>query len=238
LPTSTVERARGVGDHARNRCGSPEKWFNLLYLTVTEHVLADLNSGQWEDLNWLNAIDAVFGDLYFDAIRAAIDNMDRLPHAWRPLFEGRQNRRLARVQFALAGMNAHINRDLCHSLVRMASSRNSFPKRSSGVYKDFCRVNLILERAEAKALEFLSTGLVGLVDEALGDIDNILAMWSVKRAREAAWVSAEVLWYLRRSPFLAEQYSARLDRVTGFAGRGLLQPLLRAASLSRGAIAD
>lgn len=32
--------------------------------------------------------------------------------AWQPLFEVTNNQHITRIQFALAGMNAHINHDL------------------------------------------------------------------------------------------------------------------------------
>jgi hypothetical protein len=198
------------------------KWFNLLYLTVTEHVLTDLDSARWSDRAWLERLDVAFANLYFDAIRWAISDAARTPHAWRPLLESRRNTRPRRLQFALAGMNAHINRDLCRALVQVCSHQ-SFPKRSSGAYRDYTRVNELLERAEDRAQQFLSTGIVGVADQALGEIDDVLAMWSVRKAREAAWVNAEVLSQLARVPLLADRYFDRLDRMTGFASRGLLR---------------
>ena len=64
------------------------------------------------------------------------------------------------------------------------------------------------------------------VDVALGDLDDVLAMWKVERAREAAWAYAETLWALRTSPQLSGQFLRALDRTVGFAGRGLLRPLV------------
>src|SRR5688572_9910232 len=181
------------------------KWFNLLYLNVTENVLAELNSTHWSDRAWLERLDVIFANLYFDAIRYSITDPTRTPHAWRPLLEARRNTRPRRLQFALAGMNAHINRDLCRALIEVCSPK-TFPKRTSGVYRDYTRVNTLLERAEDRAQEFLSTGMVGVADQALGEIDDVLAMWSVKKAREAAWVNAEVLSQLARLPVLADRY--------------------------------
>jgi hypothetical protein len=40
--------------------------------------------------------------------------------------------------------------------------------------------------------------------------------------RDAAWTNAEVLWALRQMPALRDAFFARLDGLTGFAGRGLL----------------
>jgi hypothetical protein len=63
---------------------------------------------------------------------------------------------------------------------------------------------------------------VGVVDSVAGDVDDVVAMWKVRAARETAWTNAEVLWALRTSPVLRDGFFGRLDSFTGFAGRGLL----------------
>jgi hypothetical protein len=49
-------------------------------------------------------------------------------------------------------------------------------------------------------------------------------MWDVERARDAAWTNAQALWALGDEPSLAGEYLLALDRMVGFAGRGLLVP--------------
>jgi len=83
------------------------KWFNFLYLSVTEAVQAD--AAAWQDWPFLQRFDVLFARLYFDALAASERNADLMAPAWRPLFTARHDTRLARLQFALAGMNAHIN---------------------------------------------------------------------------------------------------------------------------------
>jgi hypothetical protein len=206
------------------------KWFNLLYLTVTEDVQRELPSQKWFDREWLQRLDIIFAKLYFGALETWISKRELTPHAWQPLFQARQDQKLMRLQFALAGMNAHINRDLCIALVHTAEPKRMFPKRDSGAYIDYCRVNALLEQAETRAVQFLATGVVEIIDQGLGNADNILAMWSVRKAREAAWINAEVLWRLRKLPTLADEFFLRLDRMTGFAGRGLLRTVFPAQS--------
>jgi hypothetical protein len=225
----TSAKARSIGDvidqMRRIDAALPAqdglKWFNLLYLTVTEQVQAEIAATQWSDRAWLERLDVVFANLYFEAIRHSVSDPGRTPHAWRPLLEARRNARPRRLQFALAGMNAHINRDLCRALIQV--SPRTYPKRTSGAYRDYTRVNSVLERAEDRARQFLSTGIIGVADQALGDVDDVLAMWSVRKAREAAWVNAEVLSQLGKIPLLADRYFEKLDRMTGFASRGLLR---------------
>ena len=44
------------------------------------------------------------------------------------------------------------------------------------------------------------------------------------RARDAAWTNAQALWALGDQPPLANDYLLALDRMVGFASRGLLIP--------------
>ena len=141
-----------------------------------------------------------------------------------PLFERRYRRGIARVQFGLAGMNAHINRDLPVAVVETCEARGLVPQGGSEQKADYDRVNSILEAVEIRAMEEMATGVIGEMAHDLGRLDDIVAMWSVRKAREAAWVSSEVLWSLRGRPELSTDYLGALDRMAGFAGRGLLVP--------------
>jgi hypothetical protein len=208
------------------------KWFNFLYLEVTKAVLAD--RAAWKDWPFLQQFDVVFARLYFDAVVTWERQPAATPHAWRPMLRARHDRKLARIQFALAGMNAHINRDLPVALSRLAEPDGRFPSRDGARYADFRHVNDILERVEGTVRAVLATGLLGEIDRSLGDLDSVLAMWKVRNAREAAWTNGEVLWHLRETPLLGREFLARLDSMTGFASRGLLLPALGIAAESGG----
>ena len=198
------------------------RWFNLLYRRVTEAIHADASS--WADWRFLERFDVTFAKLYFEAIAAWEAEPARLPHAWRPLFQARHDEAVAPLQFALAGMNAHINHDLVLALERLAQAEKRYPSRDGVRYGDFRRVNDVLERVEAELRPIVSTGVISEIDVALGDLDSILAMWKVRNAREAAWTNGEVVWHLRSLPHLRREYLGRLDHMVGFAGRGLLTP--------------
>lgn len=195
--------------------------FNELYLAVTRAVGRAMGATAFEDVAFLARLDVVFADLYFQAVDA--DAAGRRPaHSWRPLFDRRARPRIAPIQFALAGMNAHINHDLAIALVSVCGERGVRPRRDTPQHRDYVRVNAILEQVEEEVKARYDTGLVGVADEALGRLDDVLAMWSVARARAAAWSHAETLWALRDAPALAEPFVMTLDRVVGFAGRGML----------------
>jgi hypothetical protein len=200
------------------------KWFNRLYLQVTMAVRAAVTTTTYRDPAFLATLDVVFANLYFDAVAAGEVEPTRAPSAWRPLFECRHRPGIRRIQFALAGMNAHINRDLPEGIVVSYRATDGAPEQGSARHEDFEKVNDLLEAVEERIKAEFSTGLVMIVDVAGGDTDDAIAMWKVRAARAAAWTNAEVLWALRSVPTLRRAFFSRLDSLTGFAGRGLLVP--------------
>ena len=199
--------------------------FNHLYLEVTRSVDHAVTTETFRDRAFLERLDVIFANLYFDAVAADSLDSKRVPAAWRPLFECRHRAGILPIQFALAGMNAHINRDLPRSIVSTYLSSGGAPLVRDARYEDFGRVNDLLEAVETQIKKDFSTGLVAVVDAAAGTTDDAVAMWKVRAAREAAWTNAEVLWTLRATPHLSDSFFDRLDRFTGFAGRGLLLPV-------------
>ena len=201
--------------------------FSRLYLAVTEGVQAHLADAGFDDPRFLARLDVVFADLFFAAFDAFERDPAQLPRAWLPLFEARSRRGIAPLQFALAGMNAHINRDLPLALVATCDELGLEPAAGSVQHADFERVNTVLESVEKEIKQQFLSGWLRFVDRHLHRvhrIDDIVAMWDVARARDAAWVSAETLWAIRADATLTSDYLATLDRMTGFAGRGLLVP--------------
>jgi len=138
------------------------------------------------------------------------------------MFERRYRHGIARVQFGMAGMSAHINRDLPVAVVQTCEARGIVPRNGSEQQSDYERVNSILEAVEIRAMEKMATGVIGEVAHDLGHLGDVIAMWNVRKARDAAWVNGEVLWSLRDDTQLSGDFVATLDRMAGFAGRGLL----------------
>jgi len=199
--------------------------FNRLYRAVTEAV-QQTTEVDFTDARFVRWLDVAFANLYFRALAAFVLDRGRVPHAWLPLFRARSEPGIAPLQFALAGMNAHINRDLPVALLQTCTAREVAPRHGSPQHADFGRVDRLLEEVEARVKHEYAVGLVGVADEALGRLDDVLAIWKVAAARQAAWVHAETLWHLRELPFAGARHLAILDRTVGFAGRGLLARVL------------
>jgi len=200
--------------------GDGLKWFNLLYKMVTQRVDSSPPPGGWEDSAWLTRLDVVFAQFYFTAILNWLNNSANVPSSWKALFQARFRPGIDRIQFALAGMNAHINHDLALSVLQVAAELNLTPDKTSPEHDDFERVNGILEAVLPQALHFLATGILGEIAHDTGKIGRLLAIWNVRAARDLAWDFADHLRCLTgiaRDSALAAQ-----DQVTGALGRSLL----------------
>ena len=200
------------------------KWFNRLYLRVTVSVGAAVGGTTFNDAAFLARLDVDFANLYFSALAAASTDVRAAPAAWRPLFRARNTPGIARLQFALAGMNAHINRDLPDGIVQSFLALGGNPITDGLREKDFDSVNGILERVEQDVKTEFTVGIVGDVDRLGGPVDDAVAMWKVREARSAAWTNAQVLWGLRGLPLVRDRFFSKLDGLVGMSGRGLLLP--------------
>ena len=209
------------------------RWFNHLYLQVTRAVQSALaESRRFGDATFLVRLDVVFANLYFAAAETGNEDPSGAPAAWRPLLEARAAVRHP-IQFALAGMNAHINRDLPAGIVTAYRELGGSPTVPDARREDFERVNDVLEQVETDMKREFTTGWVGKVDALTAPLDDRVAMWNVRAAREAAWTNAQVLWTLQSAPALRDDFFDWLDRFTGFASRGLLTPLALASPVGQ-----
>lgn len=200
------------------------KWFNRLYLRVTTSVGSAVGTRAFNDTAFMTKLDVVFANLYFSALAAGSTNVGQAPSAWRPLLEARNEPGIARIQFALAGMTAHINRDLPDGIVQSFLALGGDPMTADLREQDFDSINEILERVEDEVKAEFSIDVVGAVDRLGGHVDDVVAMWKVRAARSAAWTNGQVLWGLRGVPRLRDRFFDRLDGLVGMTGRGLLLP--------------
>lgn len=201
------------------------RWFNRLYTAMTANVIESARRHRFEDPVFVERLDCHFANLYFVALAAHLSDPGTGPDAWEPLFGARGRSDVLPVQLAVAGVNAHINRDLPVALVTTFLELDREPLRGTAAHGDYLHINTIIEETLRDAKSWLLTGTLSDVDVALGQLDDMLQLWSVKRAREAAWIAAEVRWALRASPVIARHHLEALDRMVGLAGRGLLLPL-------------
>lgn len=194
--------------------------FNRMYLRVTELVLARIGSGAFSRPDFMVRLDAVFAGLYLEQVSASTVAPDK---AWAPLFEGRA---LAcqPIQFALAGMNAHINHDLPVALVRTCRQLG-LTLDSPGVRADYQAVTGLLAEIQEEVRQSFLEGVALAADRELAPVVTLVGNWSIDKARQAAWVTAEALWQLQDVPVVEGEFLAALGSSVGMASRFLLTPM-------------
>lgn len=193
--------------------------FNRMYLRVTELVGQRLDDGWFQNREFMERLDVVFAHLYLDTVSQDREGLV-LPPCWEPVFASRTVP-LAPIQFAVAGMNAHINHDLAVAVVTACDQLGLAP-RSRGVRGDYEKVSQLLAEIHEQVRQSFLRSVALEVDRELAPLLTLVGSWSVTRARDAAWVNSEVLWTLRASPELQEEFRVNLCRTVGLAGRTLL----------------
>lgn len=202
-------------------------WFNSLYRRVTLAIERDWEDGKWAHPAWLVQLDVGFAQQYFQAIEYWLTESDAMPRAWKPLFEWRYHSKIAPVQFALAGVNAHINRDLALAVVHACEKTKTLPERGTAEEADYIRVNQILEEVEVKAMQEMARGMLKFVTRHVNPLDKKLAMTFIGWARDVAWNNAENYWHWTHvlpNKDQALRVIKNMDWMAERMGRGILLP--------------
>ncbi len=222
--TEVIERLQAIDTTLPEDDGL--KWFNYLYLKTTEAVYAkSLAPGGFNDPVWIDRLDVVFANLYFDVVRDA-DEPDSAPPAWRPLLRDRMRSRVTRVQFALAGMNAHIDRDLAFALLEIYHQDGATPNRQSAHYADFIEIDNVLKEVGKQNEPILLIGTPLAKGNHFAPLENLMATWSYKDTRHAAWDNSQVFWRLRDRPDVLKESLGSLDRAAEAGSSALLVPVM------------
>jgi len=194
--------------------------FNRMYLDVTRQVNSELGQGFFADPAFMTQLDVAFANLYFAAADAA-DTPASVPLAWRPLAEQRATAGIEPVQFALAGMNAHINHDLPIAVVSTCTALATAPEAGPH-FADYQKVDQLLDAAEQSIRQSFESAPELAVDRHLSAVANLVASWSINNARDLAWNNCLLLWAVRDDPLARGLLLDSLAAATALASRMLL----------------
>jgi len=199
--------------------------FNRMYLTVTERVALilaeDTDSPLFRDVGTMSELDVRFASLWLAAYDA--DRAGRaVPPAWRPLFEARAGGRLP-VQYAIAGMNSHIEHDLPVAVVDTCAARDLEP---DDLHLDYETVNDVLAQVEAGIRRSFLDEVGRALDDRFGPAVHLVSTWKIDKARDLSWVTAQTIWALRGASQLRGRFLESLAHTVGMASRALLTPTL------------
>ena len=195
-----------------------------MYVDVIRQVNSELGQGFFADLVFMSKLDVAFANLYFAAVDAAVDAAGTpatVPMAWRPLVQQRAVPGIEPIQFALAGMNAHINHDLPLALVATCADLRTEP--SAGTHlADYQKVDRVLDAEEQSIRQSFESAPELAVDRHLQAVCNLVGNWSINSARDLAWTNALLLWEVRDIPPARELFLDGLAATTALASRMLL----------------
>jgi hypothetical protein len=194
--------------------------FNRMYLDVTQQVNSQLGQGFFADPAFMTQLDVAFANLYFAAAGTA-GTPAAAPLAWRPLAEQRAVAGIEPVQFALAGMNAHINHDLPIAMVSTCTALATAPDDGSHS-ADYQKVDQLLDAAEQSIRQSLESAAEQAVDRHLVAVANLVTSWTITSARDLAWNNTLLLWAVRDDPFARGLFLDALAASTALASRMLL----------------
>ena len=198
--------------------------FNRMYLTVTERIAEIIARPgaaaiRFRDAQVMADLDVRFAGLWLAAYDADAARRS-VPTPWRPLFESRGGGRLP-VQYAIAGMNSHIEHDLPIAVVDTCKAHGLAP---ADVHQDYEAVNDVLAQVEAPIRRSFLDAVGREVDDHVGPVVHLLRVWNIDQARDLSWVTVETLWALRRTNFLRGRFLDSLGHTVGMTSRALLTP--------------
>jgi hypothetical protein len=166
--------------------------FLSIYARMTTAVADRIDRGGFEDPEWVGEYLVAFANHYRVAVHDyETGHRDRVPEAWQLAFDAAADPDVLVVQHAALGVNAHINYDLALAIDRVGVT----PDRQRR-YRDHERVTDVVRAIVDDAQEALAArdadGLA-TVDDALGDLDERLYVFTIDECRDSAWRTATAL---------------------------------------------
>ena len=165
--------------------------FAYIYRRTTAEIASEIALGNFEDNQRLETMDVAFANLYLDAY-GAYKNDQPVSAAWTYAFD-HADEPLTILQHIMLGMNAHINLDL-----GVATATTMFGQEIIDIEADFNKVNDILFQITNELQDRLSrvSPLMFILDLLGKNKDEKVIDFSMRKAREQSWNSANLLWSL------------------------------------------
>lgn len=165
--------------------------FAYIYRRTTAEIQAEIQRQNFEDNERLEQMDVEFANLYLDAFRNYHDGRPA-SKSWEFAFKAKDEP-LTILQHIMMGINTHINLDLA-----IATSISMTNQELNDIEGDFTKVNDILFNITNEMQDRLSrvSPLLFLLDVAGKNTDEKIIDFSMRKAREQSWNSANLLWGL------------------------------------------
>jgi hypothetical protein len=198
--------------------------FTYLYTVITKRVRDGIDSGFFADGEFLTTLDVTFANRYFNALRDDANQSATTPHSWKVLIDKRSDKSIESIQFAMAGVNAHVNFDLALAVIDTCTELRTTPNRGTQ-HADYQKINQIFSEEMQHLREHFEDSLARTVDKAASPVLNLIDDNIVVLTRDTAWEVAEHFAELRRVGISEATLTKRLDEMAAISGRLLLTAL-------------
>lgn len=177
-----------------DRCG----YFAALYKKVTLAVFNKIQTHYFDDNQRMERLDVVFANRYLEAYQQ-FKNKQGCSSSWQIAFDASLTWQPFVIDHLFLGMNAHIGLDL-----GIATATVCTGGQIQSIQSDFNKINIILSdlvdevKSDLYSMWPLSKSIVNL---RIGKLEQVVADFSMKIAREAAWKSGSrcIRFAFRRS---------------------------------------
>jgi len=214
-----INELNAIIDHSINT-GSRIGYFAVLYKRVTEAVAQKITEGYFDDGPRMEKLDVLFANRYLSAYNAYTSG-EGCTAAWQLAFDSTKVWKPMVLHHLLLGMNAHISLDL-----GIATATVSSGDTINDIYNDFLKINALLNAMinDIKLELFNIWSASKLIAKLnMGEMENNIAGFSMKIARDAAWKVALAYAPLSTAATQTDYINAR-DKVVCTFGRCILYP--------------
>lgn len=199
---------------------NPLGLFAALYQKVTIKVKEGIVSGRFEDGPRMEKLDVIFANRYLEAYHQYTSGQEPTL-SWKAAFESAQRTDLLLLQHLFVGMNAHINLDLGIAAATVCPGVGI-----EKIKNDFMEINNLLFELIEDVQENISkvSPFLGLMDLLAKDRDEQFAKFSMKAARDHAWLVAQRMAFVdtlgrREAIYSTDLYVVELNKMILKPGR-------------------
>jgi hypothetical protein len=197
--------------------------FTTLYHEITCGVLDAVKAGSFEAGTFITDLDVAFACRYLAALKALTDGVGRVPRCWEVLFSRRSDDSVPTLEYAAAGVNAHVNFDLAFALLT-TWDKHSSPAERDAQHRDYERINDIFY-ANMNTLRHQFHSPFSDDGPLLDRLGNWFGDLLVRDTRDFAWNAAMSMWAHRQDPGWDEYRAGeeeRRDHIAAVWGLGIL----------------
>jgi hypothetical protein len=170
-------------------CEDRRAVFLAIYARTTAAIADRIDRGGFEDPDWVRAYLVAFADLYRRAVHAdETGARDAVPGPWRLAFDAARDETCLVLQDAALGVNAHINYDLALALDH-AGLVDDRARRRADHDAVIDVIQQLVDETQHALADRDADGLAAL-DDALGNLDEWLTVFTIDECRDSAWRTA------------------------------------------------